>query len=887
MTYTDNESFQKVLLALCRPHALVLTSGGRLARHIKHLFRLARIEEGKSGWIPPDIMTLNAWMQKAWRLTWPKIKPLSYLSRMKLWETVVRSTPPPAEITPDLSLYASLDETHAVLIRHLLPLKGRGEPSTPLISWRREVGGHFETLAQSKGAFHPASLPFFVAEALRAGAIKLPDELIVAAFEAPAPIEKKLFETLSGQCHLTPLSLPVGPPDRIARAVSLQHKTQEILWLIRELLTDAHTFPLHRIGVVVPNIESYASQIKRMIEEVIPPPAAGTSAVNISLGEPLLERPLIKAALLPIRFIAEGEPRGLLLSLLLSPYYGCWAKVRDRLARADRIWRTFSIDAGLNALVEIIEKKEKELLPDINASNLKNIFSRFPSKKGTVTDWIAALNNFFLRTGFPSISDEADKGAYKHLQASLSEMTRDLKNHSVDRGMFLQWLRHILAHKMVHVSGSEEAGIQILGLIESRGLSFDRLYVPGLSAENLPMPVRPFPFLDPTERVLIQGGTAESQYSFASTAFNHLLAASSHITLLRPEYRDIEPIPPSPFCPDSGERAVADLWHAPDAVWARAEWLQKGKKGLEKPSEAPLDPSLEGEILPTSISVSQLETALTCPFKFLAEAVIKLTPLEPIIDGIPPQERGKRLHQALSRFTRRCREKTGISELNETALKTLLAEALHHVLSDVAADPLWAVEQRLWLGGEDPIPGILTQWLLLELARIKDGWSWLAEETSFENLSDPEWPFTLKGRIDRIDRHVDGEIFLWDYKSGRIPSKKHIFDDCVAPQLPAYMAAAQSGLIPALAGGHNNALSSGFITIGSLLKVAHKVLAPPQKNWNDFLEQWRRSIALLGDRLKSGDYQAHPWPLSENENKEKACQYCAYVTLCGYQRSAL
>ena len=884
MEYTDNASYQTLLQEFCRPGILILTSGGRLARHIKHLFRSARIKAGKRGWIPPEIMTLNAWGQKVWRYTWPRIKPLNDLSRMKLWETVVRSTPPPTGIAPDLSLYESLDETYAVLIRHLLPVGKADIPSTPIVSWRRQVCEEFEALAQSKSTFHPAHFPYFLAEAIRSREIKFPDRIVLAAFETPAPIEKIVFDALSEHCHLTMLPLPVGTPDRIARAVSLPDKTQEILWLIRELLTDAQTYPLHRIGVIIPNIESYASQVKRLLDEVIPVSPVDTSAVNISMGESLLERSLVKAALLPIRFIAEGEPRSLLLSLLLSPYYGCWAKVRDRIARIDRLWRKFSINSGLGSLLRIIGKKEKKMLADINLpqATLNDMFKQFPPVRGSIADWINALNHFFLLASFPTLADEIDRNAYKHWTISLSNLRRDLKDDRVDAKVLLQWLQHLLSRKMVHVSGSEEAGIQILGLIESRGLSFDRLYVMGLSAENLPMPARPFPLLDTTERVRIQGGTAESQFFFANTAFKHLLAVAPYITLLRPEYRDTEPIPPSPFWPDTNNRSVVDLWNEPDRIWARADWLQKGKKGMEKPSEIPTDPLLGDEILPKSLSVSQLEIALNCPFKFLAAVIIGLTPLEAIVEGVSPQERGKKLHEVLFHFTKHYREKGEIGNINEKEMGERLAATIEHVLSDMPDDPAWTLEKRRWIGDKSSVPGLLTQWLTLEQVRIKDGWAWFAEEIPFENLYAPEWPFTLTGRVDRIDIHPESGIFLWDYKSGQIPSNKAIFKYFVSPQLPAYVEAAKSGFIASVTLDHSHVISSGFITLESLFKVAHKVLSPPKHHWDDFLKQWRRSIALLGERLKSGDYRACPYSLSENHSARKACQYCDYAVLCSY-----
>ncbi|MBW2648833.1 MAG: hypothetical protein JRC53_03300, partial [Deltaproteobacteria bacterium] len=76
------------------------------------------------------------------------------------------------------------------------------------------------------------------------------------------------------------------------------------------------------------------------------------------------------------------------------------------------------------------------------------------------------------------------------------------------------WLTHLASHKTVQIGAAEDAGIQIMGTIESRGLDFDKVYILGMDDRSLPQPARPLPFLDSSERKLVQGGTAQSQYEF-------------------------------------------------------------------------------------------------------------------------------------------------------------------------------------------------------------------------------------------------------------------------------------------------------------------------------------------------------------------------------------
>jgi inactivated superfamily I helicase len=165
----------------------------------------------------------------------------------------------------------------------------------------------------------------------------------------------------------------------------------------------------------------------------------------------------------------------------------------------------------------------------------------------TGSEWVRTLETFWNAAGFPVILDDADIGAWRHFRMILHGIREDLRRTHMSLTDFMGVLEHLLSGALVHIRGSEETGIQVLGIIESRGLSFEKLYVLGLSAASLPRPVRPLPFLDVWERHRVRGATAESQFRFGQEAFRHLLACTPDVTLLRPEEESAEPLAPSAF----------------------------------------------------------------------------------------------------------------------------------------------------------------------------------------------------------------------------------------------------------------------------------------------------------------------------------------------------
>jgi len=874
------------------PAHLYLTATGRLARRLRHEYRMVNLSRGSTGWEALNALSLNDWLKVKWSESWPEEIPAHFFHRMRLLMDLTQEIPPPASLETDLQLCKSLDDTYALLIRHgLEPCSGF--PSTPLVEWRRQMSRGFKENLASTGHFHPAELPSRIARAIEKGVLSCPDRIVISGFDFPAPIETNLFRVLEKKASFTKMDFPDRAPDRL-EAAALPSPEQEIQYLVHRIVEDARSTPLNRIGVVVPTLDFYADALEKSLTSITGKAHFPDSAwYNISLGKTVLSFPLIRASLLPLQMVLERTPRESLLALFLSPYYQ-WGSVQN-ISRADHVWRKSQAEGGLDELLDCLEKKAPEILNGIARRKIQDLckFADIDfSVKRPLFFWLKELENLWFSLDFPVLSDEKDSISLHHLTNILKDMRTHLDGVSINGFDLLSWLHFLAAGEISQTGAPEEAGIQVLGLIESRGHDFDRLYVLGMSDRSLPQPVRPLPFLDAAERRRVLGGTPESQYVFAEKSFKQLLSSSPIITLLRPEQVDLEPLSPSPFWPGTETKRYVDLWNDPGPAWLRAGWLRSAFDGLKTSGSARQGsflsiPAVQRKSqqvrtrsvypLPRTLSVSNLEKAVTCPCLFFLEAILGIEPLRDPLTSLYSMERGERLHRVLSLFTRESRKKKIAPDLERKDAIRLLTGCVDRTLRDVATQPRWLVERRLWL--EEG--GLLLKWIEMEIGHREKGWMVIAEEISFKNLKIPGLPFTLKGRMDRIDYHPDLGLICWDYKSGSHPGKNDVLFRLTSPQLPIYLMALRRGVVPGLCITYEILPQSvGYLQLKSPGEISMTLIGGQDFSWEKYLAEWESLFLKIGDVLSRGDFPPQPYPFSRLDKPEEICATCPHITLC-------
>ncbi len=880
--FSASGCLQDYLLREAGPGTLTVVPHQRLAHQVWHRQRTAAIAAGRPAWEPLTLFTLNAWWSELFQALWPQAALAPPLMRLALWRQTLKAAPPPIGPTPELAWAQALDETHTLLCRYGLLSLTPGPDDSPLVAWRRQATRLYTDLLRQGAWMSPGELPPYLVAALRAGKITLPPRVLVVGLETPAPLEELWLTELSRHTAVVHLQVR-GDRENVRQALVLPDPGQELDWVAAQLVELAHGdgLPLHRLAVTAMDVETAAPQLRRVLAELLGPPQTPDGwAYNFSQGPNLAEVPLFQAALLPVQFIAAQERREDLVSLLLSPYYGGAVPFQGhRLAHWDRVFRERRVDQGWDRLRQTVLRSRDGDSETGMVERLDRVWNSLKQSAASAGQWRRRLQETWRELGFPRGLSEAETESWTRLTELLHGIEATLGEDKLAPGDFLEWLK-IGAHRITLPGpGIQTAGIQVLGLLEMRGLDFSHVFCLGMNSGTLPAPPRPLPLLSAGEKRLVLGGTYQSQHHFASELFANLLGAAPHLTLTRPRLVDQEERVSTPVYPGEWGKAEMAVLSAPNPAWLRSPAIRVVFQAPASPAWPPSPDQPLPWPLPAQISLSQISTALSCPCRFLLEVLLKIRELPEIEAGLDPRERGRLLHTLLARFTEAFREvlqEDGVWD--QPRALSMLQDAARQVLAPLSFDLHWQAEGDRWLGEA----GLLWEWLSLERERFAQGWRWLGAEVAFQDLQGRDWPFTLAGRIDRLDSHPEtADLVVWDYKSGEIPKKNQVLDDVAEAQLPCYLLAVEQGRVPITQAVAN--LRAGFIGLKSprSYHLKHEDFGAPPEKWREAAAAFAAKVTALGRRLAAGDFHPDPTPPPDKPHSG-ACQYCPYQLVCGF-----
>ena len=882
-----NQDLQNRLLVLLENGYTVLAETERFVHQIRRQFRMRRIEEGKPGWDTPKIFTLNRWMENFWTELWPEELPAS--SSFLRWQFLKDSldeAPPPEPASPDIELIHLLDESFEQCLRFAIDPAG-GRDVGPLIGWRRQIWRSFDDRLARGRLFHPARLPEKIARRL-AGLEQKENSgrMAFVGFEFAGHWEKYLLEELQKKVGAVFFALPAGEAQP-TRLVYSDHE-QEITGLMENLLIAVKEHAPHEIAVVLCNSEFYSPAISNRLQDIFGEPLRGQrAAYNLCPDLNLCGQGLYNAAVLPIRCALGGEKRNDLFTFLRSPYYGSFSRWNRRLSLWDRTWREKGIESGIDPLLEAVRDSAEEIFPD-GCSGIRAAIAPF-LEVGVkmVSKWAETLRRIWTALRFPVLANELDQITWDNLVQIISEFETVFGDASLSAHEFFEFLSAAASRVRVQKSGFEDAGIQILGRLDARGLSFGKIFIPGLVSGSFPQPVRSLPLLSSSERPKVLGGTIESQFAFARHLYANFLAAAPQIVLSRPVIaKDGEICIPSPFWTEDGEKKIDAVipWKHRLPAMQRARWVRQSisKITVSAPVESakafgePDRSRFQIQPLPVvnRISVSELQSALLCPARYFFRHVLGLEELEEFEPGIPALERGRNVHSILASFVLRAMEKIGEAGLEFEGLSDLLKKTTADAIGPRLSQAVWKVEFERLIG-KPGHPGLFLKWLDAEWERMLDGWSWMAVERPFEDLEIDGCETRLKGRLDRIDSHPGQGIVCWDYKTGRLPRRTEVIDKNNEPQLPAYLLALSRGKVTGAPKANDNC-GAGFIELRSPGNMKHRVMFDPAGQHGPFLKDWEKGVGAALNSIFAGDVS----PLWLKEGL--ACEEnCVYRGICG------
>jgi ATP-dependent helicase/nuclease subunit B len=307
--------------------------------------------------------------------------------------------------------------------------------------------------------------------------------------------------------------------------------------------------------------------------------------------------------------------------------------------------------------------------------------------------------------------------------------------------------------------------LAILGLLEARLLSFDRVVLAGLDETVWPPAARTDAFLNRQMREDL--GLSPPERRIGQTAQDFVQALGTEdVILTRARKRGGAPTVASRFL----RRIEALAGDETERLRERGRVYIDLARHLDRAEPAPAAerpaPAPPVELRPDRLSVTRIETLRRDPYAIYAERILKLTPLPPIGPELTAAALGDVWHGVLETYAKAppwTRERLG--EIAEAAFSALNADPVFRALRwprvGAALDTFYefdagrrAAAERIFIEVEGK--------LALPLV---DGSA-----------------FTLTARADRIEFGRDGLATVIDYKTGAPPSDKEVAAG-FAPQL--------------------------------------------------------------------------------------------------------
>jgi ATP-dependent helicase/DNAse subunit B len=595
------------------------------------------------------------------------------------------------------------------------------------------------------------SVPFFSEEVLSSG--------FISRLEESFKIEKKVIKK-SGEKKIF-----------LERFSSRESEVREIARKILSL-KEEEKVSFHQILVTFPSLESYAPFVERIFSSYGIP-------FNLSCGKPLKQSPPIRDILLLLRSISEGFPRNIFSQVLSSPFFSLVPEelkgklemitCEAQIVKGEEEWKE-----GLKLLEKIspfLRKEAKDL-----SSFLKETFKLIKSfkKRGNFRIFNERLNSFLGKKGFfdflESRGSEEDLKAWESFRRLLFYLEKmdgvfELEPHSLSFEDYYRVLKASVLRGSYWVSGRED-GVQVLGLLESRGLFFPYIFFGGLVDEEFPGKVIKDVFLPEAVKEEIGFPSYQKRFSLMRMSFERLLSSGKWIYLSYPQKEGEVTFLPTRFLQ---EVQLEEGWRRKNKVFSLLEWQRSARRNkdlLEKllhkfPEALPLlkkdmEGMFEFKVEKRDFFVTSIETFLSCPFRFLLRDILSFEPLKEPLYEREPLEWGKGVHQILEKIF--SQEELNSEVDPERIKETFLLEARKIFGWNGRRKDL--VE---WVR----LSNVAHKLAFLESQRRRRGISILDTE---KKTSLKRGDFVFKGRIDRIDLLPEGGVEILDYKTGGKPS---------------------------------------------------------------------------------------------------------------------
>jgi ATP-dependent helicase/nuclease subunit B len=864
-----------------RVHAVLLTHAA------------AQLGQGRRAWASADVLTPSGYLRRecerraeASPAQWPRI--LSASEEWLLWRQAAREAAHGAPLLDLEGLAASLQRSSERAAEYGVAIPG-GVPGseTALLA---EAQRHFDARCRALDAATVAQL----AHRLRETPAPRP-LLQLRGFDAPP---RRLLALAgsegaggegAGGAAAGGKAPPVAP--RGVRTVDAQAELEAIAaWCAERLAAQ----PDARLLVMLPGAAGARERLAALIRASLDPAAtlAGDDAaqgrVGIEGGDSFASLALPAQALLSLELLAGGttDPQSLSRWLTAPDWTSPAPGPRAALALLVRQRGLARLDLRELLGVAQLAPRELKLAARELDARVRRATDLLRAESASARRWSERFEAALGALGWPGplpagSAVQQTRLRWRELLEEFGQLAGSLGRLRLEAA--LELLRS-LARRTVYRPADEDVAVTISPMLTDPVVIYDGIWVGSLSADVLPQPVSPDPFLPLAGQ--LGAGIPEASAAGRRAQAGRLLAAwrasAPELVLSVPVREGDLPLLPSPWLAGIELREAASA-----AVWLPQRLHREGcTERLEDPAGAAFNPLTP---LPSGTRALTLQNA--CPFRAYAELRLGAAPPESPEPGVPMDQRGVLLHAALQLLWERLRDSAALRALEGPALETLIGECVTQAAQALRVEMRGRRRTRRLPDGQFELFSAHSPALARECRRAA---RLIARLCALERT---RAPFTVEAtehvtelalgggrvrmRLDRIDRIGSARAVL-DYKSGRPGSPDWLGERPSHPQLLAYLAALGAD-VAALATVNLTAREVRFAGVAAAsgllpgVKTLPAASAPPAgpgepTAWDAQERRWRALLERLIRSFLAGDARVDPAP--------GACDYCHVTDIC-------
>ena len=839
--------------------SIVVTPNERLARELSASFDLTMRDNGYRAWPALQCQSLRHF----WR---------------GLYEQARDSSLTQADVLSELQIQLGFQQTAPQGLRHQCRsviqawqlVKGYGI-ELHMLQQHSEQGAYFSqwcdeaTSTFSADTISEAELPFLLLERISDIALLMPKPIVLVDVEHLSPIETKFFSTLddlpdsrvnllrdgSWLDHFHPsLNIKTEALTEVRLTSSQQVKgfdtfAEELAdaakWCHDVYCTDANA----RIGIVIPDLSvNYDRVLRQFAATLSPSTDSMTPIFDLSGGKSLSGMPVWRHARLLLDWVREPLDQSQMETLLSSPFLSLpWCReLRHQWPRWARLRlpiNAFTNNPEARSMLALVNERPSRARLDI---------------------WIQRFLDILHAANWPKIEDlgSVQYQAVAKIQERLSELAAERETTLLLYDEALELIDWGL--DQTFAPERQTSRIQILGMLETTGLTFSHLWVCGMSAELFPGKSKLSPFI-PRSIALAHGlprCTQQLELAFAERTLGSWVARSQELMLSYTRQDKGAQLSPSPLSRGFTAAQQAAIEPHTLTIDQRHPFMQQSNALLTLTDDARGSPLAAGEIRGGS---GRLENHAICPFKEFAIYRLNLAEPNAPRDFLSAMERGQALHWVMEQlFTRYPNSEDAVAcPASEVKSWCQAAVQKYPHLPGIFAD---AEQYRLM--------DLVIDWLTIEHER--KGFRAIEVE-KYHCVTLGKLTFNL--RIDRLDE-VDGKVIVVDYKTGNATVGDALSETLRAPQLPIY-----SQIRDDISGVYYAKVKQGdhkLIGVGDALeqlvssKNAQIKTSLPNEGWDSQRNLWQQQLVQLSNEIAAGEARVDPL--------QSACRSCHLKSVC-------